>query len=369
MNRLLSIALLSVACATPLLSARGQAATARKPGASKLRPVTAYVSVNNQERLVTFVDRTRDTVSFVLGERPVGARQTIEIAQFDAVFFDLGKIDWGELHMAVRRQQWTRAIRLLAPFITPLLPYLDLPENNGVEYALSMGDYMMRAANLSLQAARTPKQREAAEEQYRRAYTVLRRVQRAEWSSAGQIADLKSLQCLLALDRPQAARKLFQEAIEPNPGDRAYGLYWLIRAQLDLHSEDFRAAMEAAVKSLCFENKDIDTFPDALMISARCYEELLEWYRARDVYYEVARIFPKTDWSRAARARLQFIMDKELTKAEEKSAVETVFFGLQEDMNKLVRDLLAEQDKDEEIPKPSAEAADPDEDADLKVFD
>ncbi len=348
---------------------RVHAQSAPKRSSSKqLRPVTAYISANNQERQVTFVARTRDSISFVFGESPTGARQNIAIAQIDNVFFNLSAIEQGELYQAIRDQNWVRAVRFLSPVIAPLLPYLDLPDNNAVELALSMGDYMMRAASLRLRNARTVKDRETAEEQFRRAYTVLRHVTRAEWSSAGQIADLKSLQCLLALNRPQTARKLFEDSVEPMPGDRAYGLYWLIKAELDVQKEDFRSAMDAAVKSLCFENKNIDTFPDALMISARCYEEFQEWYRARDIYYEVARIFPKTDWSRAARTRLQFILDKELTKEEEKSAVETVFFGLKEDMNKMVADLLKETDKDEKVKQPEADE-EPAEDADLKVFE
>jgi hypothetical protein len=98
--------------------------------------------------------------------------------------------------------------------------------------------------------------------------------------------------------------------------------------------------MDAAVKSLCFENKDVDTFPDALLISARCYEEMQEWYRARDVYYEVGRLFPKTDWADAAVSRLDFIMKKELTKDKEKLPIENVFFRFHEDMNKLALELL-----------------------------
>jgi hypothetical protein len=65
-----------------------------------------------------------------------------------------------------------------------------------------------------------------------------------------------------------------------------------------------------------------------------------EWYRARDVYYEIAKIFPFTDWSETAVRRLRFIMNGGLTREKEKVEVETVFFGLNEDMNKNVQTLF-----------------------------
>jgi hypothetical protein len=146
----------------------------------------------------------------------------------------------------------------------------------------------------------------------------------------------------VALDKPKTARKLLDELSQPNQGDRAYGLYWLLKGQLDFGDSNYRDAMQGAVNSLCFETKDIDTFPDALMLSAQCYEEMQEWHRAVDVYYEVARIFPYTDWSEVAVRRLHFIMDRGLIKEAEKEAVETVFFNLKEDMNKTVQALFDE---------------------------
>ena len=66
----------------------------------------------------------------------------------------------------------------------------------------------------------------------------------------------------------------------------------------------------------------------------------MEPYRARDVYYEVAKLFPDTEWAKSAREHLQFIMDKGLTKDKEKSDIEIVFFGLNEDVNAKATALL-----------------------------
>jgi len=99
----------------------------------------------------------------------------------------------------------------------------------------------------------------------------------------------------------------------------------------------------------------VETFPDALLLSARCDEELLEPYRARDIYYEVAKLFPRTDWAAVAVERLHGLMNQGLTREKEKSPIENVFFKTGDDINKLVEALF----KDLEKP-PAAEDAEED---------
>jgi len=354
--------LLTVVSVSDLLA---QSVTRRRHKKSKLRPVTAYVTVKGKQRKVTFVDRTRDKLVFVMGESGFGARKELLAEDVEMCSF-LVKIEYRKLTQATRAQNWKRAIALLSPAITPLLPYLDLKNNNGADTALEFGDYMLRASDLDSLEARSTAEKAKVVGQFKKAYLVLRYVSRATWCPAGQIASLKSVKCLLALGKPKAAGTLFGRTEEPAPGDRAYGLYWLVKAEMDAEKSDFRSAMNGAVKSLSFENKDIDTFPDALMLSARCYEELQQWHRARDVYFEVAKIFPKTDWSRAARKRLTFIMAKGLTKTVEKAAIESVFFGLKEDMNKNVKELLAGVDGN---PSEAVDKKKEDPDADLKIVE
>ncbi|MBL7077631.1 MAG: hypothetical protein ISS31_09170 [Kiritimatiellae bacterium] len=104
--------------------------------------------------------------------------------------------------------------------------------------------------------------------------------------------------------------------------------------------EDFSAALEGAVRAVCFANKDIDVFPDALLMSGRCYEKLESYHRARDVYYEAGRLFPGTPAGKAARTHLKEIRDAGHTKGEEPDSLVNVFFGVKEDMNSLADKLL-----------------------------
>jgi tetratricopeptide (TPR) repeat protein len=249
-------------------------------------------------------------------------------------------MNYAALNKALAKRDWSAATRALYPTLAPTLPYLHLPENNAIETVLEMGNYMKSAAEVAALTAETDEAKARVKEQYKAAFAVYAHIGKAAWSSLGMVGKLKSYQMLMALEKPKTARQLFENLTAPTPGDRAYGLYWLVKSQLDIDKSDYRAAMQAAIKSLCFENKDVDTFPDALLISAQCYEEFQEWHRARDVYYEVARIFPDTDWSERSVRRLRFIMAKGLTKDQEKSPIENVFFKLNEDINQKVKDLF-----------------------------
>jgi hypothetical protein len=332
------------------------------PTKMAVTPVTAVLLYKKQEFTVTLISRTKEKVVGVLGENtPVGIRREFTAEDVDAAYFNLA-VDPAPLDRAIVAQDWATAVKMLLPLVKPTLPFLDLKNNNAAQKALEVGDYMMRIGDIARQTAKGKAEEDAAKNQYKMAFTVLRYASQAKWCAVGQAATLKTCRCLLALEKPETARKLLESVPDPSVGDATFGLYWLVKAELDVQKGDFRSAVDSVVKSVAFENKDIDTFPDALMVSARCHEELQEWYRARDVYYEVASLFAATMWSKNARERLKFIMDKGLTKADEKESIENVFFGLKEDVNKKVKELLASEDsrvieKTEETKRPAEKTA------------
>jgi len=332
--------------ATTALS-QGVAYTGRSAGegATATTPITASVRAEERTKKITIVGYNDEGVLFTESDTGEGTRLVLKLDKIESVDFFLD-YDPADVMSAVSDRNWYKAIRILKAVITPTLPYLNLPDNNAAELALDLGGYMMRAVEQQARLAKDPSEadEEMVEKMYTAAYTVFKYVAAADWSYVAKIAKIKRIKCLLELKKPKTAAKLFAQIEEPFIGDAAYGLYWLIKAELELTARDFRAAMDATVKSICFENKDIDTFPDALFISAICYEELQNWHRARDVYYEIARIFPKTDWQAMALRRLTFIRKEGLTNEEEKTPIENVFFGLKEDMNQLVDDLLEEEE-------------------------
>jgi len=324
---------LALAVPAPLVAQQRAAATG---------PVKVRIWTEKERREVTVVGR--DGKFLMLAPDAAGGSTRLETATLQRAEFPVD-YDRFEVARALYKSDWTTAIRVLYKAFEPTFPYLDLPENNAADIVLELGTCMMRAAERSARDAASDEERERVRRQYDSAYAVFQHCARVNWSSVGQLGVLKGCRCLLATGRIGAADLRVRAMEEPVPGDTAYGHYWLVKGELAAATNGFDQAMDAAVKSLCFENKDVETFPDALLLSARCYEKLRETYRARDVYFEVAKLFPETDWSKVATARLRAIMASGATRAPEETSVESAFFAQTEDMNALVEDLLADKKK------------------------
>jgi len=262
-------------------------------------------------------------------------RISANVHDIEASDFGLKEYDDTSLRKALRKQEWQEAANILLPVIDPVLPYLDLKENNAVSLALDAGEYLMKAAAVKSKGYLTKEARELGREQYLEACRILKAVSKAEWFSGAEPAQLRSILCLIFLGETDKAEKELEETREPDRWDAAYGLYWMAKAHLHFAGGRFRSAIDDVVQSLIFETKNIDTFPDALLLSARCYEEMLEWHRARDVYYEVVKLFSGTYWQDFAVNRLEYIMAEGLTKSGEVTQVEYVFFGIDEEANEL----------------------------------
>ena len=302
-------------------------------------PVTAKVRSGKRIKNITLVGRDGDEVIFTESDTGVGVRLSLGVDKIDEMTFAL-VYDPSDIYKHIRHKDWNRAVRYLLPIVKPTFPYLDVINNNAVELSLDLGTYMLNGAEKRRNNAKTDEDFQMVKKQYVRAYEVFKTVAKASWTPLADMAELRRIECLLELKKPKTAAREFSYISEPDIPDISYGRYWLIAARLKLKQNKYREAMAAAVKSICFQNKDIDTFPDALLVSAQCYEEMQDWYRARDVYYEVARVFPKTEWSVISERRLKFIIKKGFVKQEEKSPIQNVFFGLNEDVNKLIEELF-----------------------------
>ncbi len=313
-------------------------------------PITAQVRSGDRVKKITLVGRKGDSVIFTESDTGVGIRLSLSADKIEEMIFDL-KYEATDIYKFVRDKNWNKAVRYLLPIVKPTFSYLDINNNNAIELSMDLGTYMMSGAKVQRKKAKNDEDLKVAKKQYAGAYNVLKYVAKAEWSPLYDVAALKQVECLLELKKAKTAGRLFSKIMEPEIADIYYGRYWLMAARLKLIQGKYRAAMDAAVKSVCFQNKDIATFPDALLITAQCHEELQDWFRARDIYYEVARVFPKTEWSEIATRRLRFIIKNGFTKKDEKSSIQNVFFGLNEDVNELVKELLAKKEKP--VVKPS----------------
>ena len=302
------------------------------PAGAKWKFVDVTIVGRNRTDLLFAADATGKLPSHLALQQITGVDFTIEYDRY-------------EVMRAMTRNNWALVISLMNKAYAPFAPYLDLPNNNAIEGTMQLGTAMFKFAKKSLRSAHNDHERDLAKRQYQAAYGVFNSCAKAEWTSAGAVGALKACRCqvLAQIGKLDSVERRVLDMEVPLPGDDAYGYYWVLRAEIFMAKGDTAKAMDAAVKSLCFQNKDVETFPDSLLISAECYEKLGEYYRARDVYFEVAKLFPKTDWAEDAADRLDALMASGKTRAEEQKSTENIFFGLTEDMNKLADEYLAER--------------------------
>lgn len=290
---------------------------------------------------VVLLGRTEDEVVYAKPDSPGKLEGVQPVGKVRRAAFE-SNLDVDAYVEARRLRDDAALCRILAAAWSPAYAYLDLPGNNAVEPVSMLASTMMTVAGKTLRTARTEEAKARADRQYESASTVLVSLAAAQnWSPEGAIAAIKYCQCLLARGKVKTAAYHMSEMEEPMPGDAAYGYYWLVKGLLAETQHDPREALRAAVLAVDFDSKNGEAFPAALLLSARSYEELEEWYRARDIYFEVAKLFQNTDFGDDALARLQFIMETQKTeKPEADQTVENAFFGISEDMNGLCRELL-----------------------------
>ena len=310
-----------------------------------LAPVKASLLVQPADKTVdpipyevTFLGRQENMI-LMQGTQPGAIAIQIDKAQIIRCEFEL-EYDRLAAATACQNCDWASAVRIMTPTIRPAVPYLDIPDNNGFDVSMDLAMYMVNSAAREMRAASDSNTVTRANRQYEAAYSIFMNAGRAEWTPYGRIAILKGCRALIKQGKIEQAIADYETVDEPDAEDVSYGNYWLVRGEIHYSKGKLREALEAACKSVVLANKDVETFPDALMLSAVCYQKLGRYHRARDIYYEVAVIFTGTDWSADALVELTKIMESKKTMEKEKAPLENVFFNVTEDINKLAEELL-----------------------------
>ena len=306
--------------------------------AAPAQGVRAVIKTEKETREVYLMGRKGRDIVIRQPEHPAGVTTTLKMSDLAACEFFF-TLDEFEVYKEERQRNYGKAAQMILSALSPTLPFLDLPENNAFERVVAAGLYLMRAGDAYREAGGEANLKNA-NAFYQSAQQVLSAAARATWHPVADIARARSALCLIYMGQLDEADKILAKGREPDIGDLSFGIHWLVRARLFYARQDTRAALFAAIRSVLYENKDIDSFPDALLLCAQCYEDLMEMHRTRDVYYEIARLFRGTPWGDKARARLKFMMDNKMTEEDEPTDIKNVFFGIDEDMNALANEFL-----------------------------
>lgn len=254
-----------------------------------------------------------------------------------------------------KEKKFSEAATFIVNSVRDTIPYISLPENNVMDYLFDAAFLYLDAASVYDNEKSPQYDKQKAEKEYKYARWTFNQLAKAEWHHSAKIASLYVIYCQLHLGEQDAAANNFETIDEPQIGDASYGVYWMIDAMIKFNQSKLNEALDSAIKSVVFETKNIDTFPKALLFSAYCYEDTLDIYRAREVYFELARLFYPTIEGEKAFSSIRFIMDRKLTEEAEAVGIEKIFFDSVEDVNKKVNDFISEKLKEEEEKKNAKE--------------
>ena len=308
-------------------------------------PVPATLTVNPndpKDRELILVSREGETLFYRLPNSPEGVQATLPLRAVVEAEFELVVDEAAELQ-AWQQGRPDLAALVLMKAVGGTLPYLDLPGNNAVETVAQAAEYFMKSAD-ALEG-------DAAQKFYRQALLAWDAVSRARWHVLAETADLQAVRCQVGLGELEAAEKRLEEVRDPSEYDASFGIYWLAQSEVYSAQGLTNEAIDAVARSVAFETKDLSVFPDALLQSAEAYAAKDEWFRVRDVDYELARLFRDASWGRRAARDLEEVMRQGQTRTNEESSAAQAFFGADEDMNELA-DTLLEELKQEAQPSP-----------------
>ncbi len=238
-------------------------------------------------------------------------------------------------------KKYSEAATLIVQNLVDAIPYITIPENNIVDLLFDAGYLYLDAASIYADIKSPQYDKAKADKEYKNAYWVFKKLEKAQWYFGAKVAGLNAILCQIRLGELDSAIENFMEVDEPAFGDAAFGIYWMIDATIKFKQSKLSEALDSAVKSIVFDTKNKNTFPETLLLSAYCYEDMLDNYRARDVYLEVAKLFRGMIEGELAFSSLQFVSDKKLTAKVQAAGLEKVFFNAIEDTNKKMDDFIA----------------------------
>lgn len=311
------------------------------------KPIPAILRAGKEKRKVYLVQRDGDTV-----------RYKVKLDNPAIVGVDVSKLTDIAVRLEYKRKtafeaeqngRYAEAISVLLPAVKPHLPYLDIPGHDAIDLAMRTGCTLFHGGMQLFEAGLDDERPERAERFLRAARNLFQVCSEAKWWDRAEDAQYRVLLCTVMLGEREEAAKTLETAVGPPTDVRGYGAFWLAKGFYSYAAENYDAAADAASQSLLFEHKDLSVFPYALLLSGACFDQMGMPYRARDVYFETARLFHRTPPGQVAIERLVEILASGRVDEEEQDKIANVFFADKEDLDKRINDFLELLGKADEV--------------------
>lgn len=307
-------------------------------GAQETKGIPARLTAGDETRNVYLVGREDDMVRFKTDPESE-AVAGLPVDRLSDISVRL-EYDGAKVYSAARQGEWGDAIRILLPAVRPHLPYLDIPGHEAAPLALQTGVYFLHAGMRVSGLALAPAPRAKAKKYFVVARRLFRACAKADWWPNAEDADYRALLCSVLLEEATEVEEGFAFAGAPPPDGPGVGAYWLAVAYRDFLRGEFLDAADAAARSAVFEDKDLSTFPYATALGGVCNERIERWYRARDAFFEVARLFPALPPGPVAEQRLVSVIQSGAVQEAEQAATRSVFFQGTDDIRRRIQAFL-----------------------------
>lgn len=110
--------------------------------------------------------------------------------------------------------------------------------------------------------------------------------------------------CLVLSDRINEANPIIDSLNEPELNDRLYSLYKLLQGSREHSNENYNGALDFLTRGFVRAQTSYDWVPEMLYLIGDCYARASDLIAARNVWTEIAILYPNSPWAGRAESSL-----------------------------------------------------------------
>lgn len=110
--------------------------------------------------------------------------------------------------------------------------------------------------------------------------------------------------CLVLADRVEEANPIIDSLKEPSPTDRLFSLYKLLQGSREHSRENYDQALDVLTRGFVRAQTSYDWVPEMLYLIGDCYARSEDTVAARNVWTEIAILYPDSPWAGRAESSL-----------------------------------------------------------------
>ena len=119
--------------------------------------------------------------------------------------------------------------------------------------------------------------------------------------------------CLVLADRVDEATPMIDALEEPKPNERLFSLYKLLQGSRAHRGENYGQALDVLTRGFVRAQTSYDWVPEMLYLIGDCYARSEDKLAARNVWTEIAILYPESPWAKSAESSLAQLPEPEQT--------------------------------------------------------